>query len=57
MISITLPLVSLLLYRIVGHVKMPAQRVGKVLYPVEASKDLSNKRISPNLFPSNRHPP
>jgi hypothetical protein len=46
MTSITFSLVSLLLYSIVGHVKIPAgpaQRVGKI---VEASKDLSDKRIS-----------
>ena len=48
MTSITFSLVSLLLYSIVGHVKIPgpAQRVGKIVYPVEASKDLSDKRIS-----------
>ena len=33
MTLIAFSLVGLLLNRIFGHVKMPAQRVGKVVYP------------------------
>jgi hypothetical protein len=52
MTLIAFSLVSLLLNMIVSHVKMPARRVGKVVHPVEVSKDLSITRPLQQLLAS-----